>query len=204
MKLIANKPCSFGGLQFYIGDEVPVKLVTDVKTQEKLGVLSVVPDVEKGENKGEAQYGAGASCLYTQEQVEHKIAEAVADAVNNTIMEMEQRREAVEEGKLLEEEIEAHGGAVLIEVMRESDDGDSQVMEILAVQSEIRQVFSILQMNAEEGARMIAEVESENVLILLHVADSRKTIKDAARKQADKLFQKKTVDASGGESDPQE
>ena len=39
MRLIANKPCSFGGQQFYIGDEVPVNLVADAKMQEKYGVI---------------------------------------------------------------------------------------------------------------------------------------------------------------------
>ena len=36
MRLIANKPCSFGGRQFYIGDEIPANLVADAKTQEKM------------------------------------------------------------------------------------------------------------------------------------------------------------------------
>lgn len=42
MKLIAKKPCSFGGEQFYIGDEIPVELVKDPKTQEKYGSLVIV------------------------------------------------------------------------------------------------------------------------------------------------------------------
>lgn len=42
MKLIAKKPCSFGGEQFYIGDEIPVELVKDPKTQEKYGNLVIV------------------------------------------------------------------------------------------------------------------------------------------------------------------
>ena len=45
-----------------------------------------------------------------------------------------------------------------------------------------------MQMNAADGAAAIAGVKSENVLILLHAADSRKTIKDAAKKQADNIF----------------
>lgn len=39
MKLIAKKPCSFGGKQFFIGDEIPVEFVLDPKAQEKMGVL---------------------------------------------------------------------------------------------------------------------------------------------------------------------
>ena len=42
MKLIAKKPCSFGGERFYIGDEIPVNLVKEPKTQEKYGILSIL------------------------------------------------------------------------------------------------------------------------------------------------------------------
>lgn len=39
MKLFAKVPCSFGGKQFFIGDEVPAEVVLDPKAQEKRGVL---------------------------------------------------------------------------------------------------------------------------------------------------------------------
>ena len=42
MKLIAKKPCSFGGQQFYIGNEITTNLVADAKRQEKLGVITIV------------------------------------------------------------------------------------------------------------------------------------------------------------------
>ena len=42
IKLIAKKPCSFGGERFYIGDEIPVNLVKEPKTQEKYGILSIL------------------------------------------------------------------------------------------------------------------------------------------------------------------
>lgn len=44
MKLIAKQPCSFGGKRFYIGDEIPVELVLEPKTQEKYGKLAIVDD----------------------------------------------------------------------------------------------------------------------------------------------------------------
>lgn len=44
MKLIALKPCSFGGKKFYIGDEIPAEFVLDPQVQEKRGVLAIVPD----------------------------------------------------------------------------------------------------------------------------------------------------------------
>ena len=42
MKLIAKKPCSFGGERFYIGNEIPVELVQNPKTQEKFGILAIL------------------------------------------------------------------------------------------------------------------------------------------------------------------
>lgn len=90
--------------------------------------------------------------------------------------------------ELQEMEPGAYEGTVQISVKTASDGENEQITAIPAKPEEIRQVFSVLQMNAEEGARAIAEVASENVLILLHAADSRKTIKNAAKEQADKLF----------------
>lgn len=42
MKLIARKPCSFGGKQFFIGDEIPAEFVVNPVDQEKMGVLVCV------------------------------------------------------------------------------------------------------------------------------------------------------------------
>ena len=44
MKLIAKKPCSFGGKRFFIDDEIPADLVCDPATQEKYGTLAIVND----------------------------------------------------------------------------------------------------------------------------------------------------------------
>ena len=44
MKLIARKPCSFGGKKFYIGDEIPAEHVMNPNAQEKRGVLAIVAD----------------------------------------------------------------------------------------------------------------------------------------------------------------
>lgn len=40
MKLIAQKPCSFGGKKFFIGDEIPTEFVMDPAGQVKMGVLA--------------------------------------------------------------------------------------------------------------------------------------------------------------------
>lgn len=161
MRLIAKKPCSFGGRQFFVGDEIPTGLVADAKQQEKWGVVSIV--ATDGEASVE-QTGA----LFTQEQVDSMVAEAVAE--------------------LKQAEAGAYEGTVTISVFGESEGDNEQITVVPATPEEIQQVFTIMQMNADNGAKAITEVQNENVLILLHAVDSRKTIKDAAKKQADNLF----------------
>ncbi len=73
MRLIANKPCSFGGRKFYIGDEIPENLVADARLQEKMGIITIV-------NDGTGVSGGQSGPLFTQEQVEAMITEAVEEA----------------------------------------------------------------------------------------------------------------------------
>ena len=44
MELIAQKPCSFGGRKFFVGEKIPEGLVLDPKAQEKMGVLVIAAD----------------------------------------------------------------------------------------------------------------------------------------------------------------
>lgn len=44
MKLVANKPCSFGGKKYFIGEEIPTEVVVDPARLEKMGVLTVIRD----------------------------------------------------------------------------------------------------------------------------------------------------------------
>ena len=90
MRLIANKPCSFGGRKFYIGDEIPENLVADARLQEKLGVITIVNDVMgvSGEKPGS---------LFTQEQVEAMIAEAMDEAEKKRADQLAELQEHVAE-----------------------------------------------------------------------------------------------------------
>lgn len=187
MRLIANKPCSFGGRKFYIGNEIPENLVADARLQEKMGVITIVND-----NMGVS--GGQSGTLFTQEQVDKMLAEAVEEAVNNTITEMEQKQKELQEvlqqsaAERKEVDSEILMETVMIDIVIDSDGENEQHMKVWAKSEEIQQVFSIMQLNVDEGAKAIADVKSENVLILLHAADSRKTVKNAAKEQADKLF----------------
>ena len=161
MRLIAKKPCSFGGKKFFIGEEVPAYLVANPESQEKLGVLAI----GRGESEGVPVVATGT---FTQEQVNDMIAAAVAE--------------------LKETEDGAYEGVIMISVKGESD---GEMLAIPVTVEEVQQVFSIMQLTADEGTKAISDVKSENVLILLHAVDSRKTVKDAAKKQADNLFSTK-------------
>lgn len=122
--------------------------------------------------------------IFTQRQVEQIIAEAV----NNKVLEMEKKQKELQEAAgVLQEKGFLSEGTVIIPVKGSSDGDNEQQIAVQATPEEIQQVFSIMQMNSIDGAEAIAVVKSENVLMLLHAADIRKTIKDAAKKQADKL-----------------
>ena len=54
MKLIAKKPCSFGGKRFYIGDEIPAEVVLNPQEQEKMGRLSIVTDGAEVAHSGDS------------------------------------------------------------------------------------------------------------------------------------------------------
>ena len=75
MKLIAKKPCSFGGEKFYIGDGIPAGLVADPAVQEKRGILTIIKENEAVVDLGDV---SGKEGLFTREAVEVLIAEAVA------------------------------------------------------------------------------------------------------------------------------
>ena len=63
----------------------------------------------------------------------------------------------------------------------------AQVENLPMTESEIQLAASIMQMKADEAAKKIEDVYSDNVLIFLNACDSRSTVKSAAKKQAGKL-----------------
>lgn len=191
MKLMARKPCSFGGKKFFIGEEVPVYLVANPALQEKLGVITI----DKSENEKVPVVIAGT---FTQEQVDSIVAEAVEKAVAEIEKKREEQLAELQKyvAELEETELGTYDGTIQIVVKGVSEGENEQLTTVPARADEIQQVFSIMQMSAEEGAKEIAEVKSENVLILLHAIDSRKTIKNAAKEQADKLFS--VMEGAGG------
>lgn len=136
MILIAKKPCSFGGKQFFIGDEIPASYVLDPKAQETMGVLVIVnSDAESGPT--------GAVC--SQPIVLADPQMTICVHVDGNEMELEP-----------------------------TDDG-------------LQNIFNVLIGRAEDAEAIINQMDDEDSLRLLQLADSRKTVKALAEARAKAL-----------------
>ena len=174
MRLIAKKPCSYGGKKFFIGDEIPAELVVNIEREEKLGVISAAND--------EAGVPRQSGALYSQEQVDEMIANAVANADKGFTQ--EQVDEMIQSAVAELEPFDSDNAGFTVTVKGEGDN----VTAVSCSAEDIQSVVDVLQMNAEDGAKAVASVKSDSVLILLHALDTRATVKKAAQKQHDTLF----------------
>ena len=131
-KLIALKPCSFGGKKFYIGDEIPAEYVASPTAQEKLGVLTIV-------------------------NIEADVVE-----IDETIV--------IPETKL----------SIIVQ-------HDDKEMTLEPTDRGVQDVFTVLIGKATEAEGIIHKMDDADALILLHLADSRKTVKELAELRAKEL-----------------
>ena len=203
MKLIAKKRCSYGGRKFFAGDEIPADIVLNVEREEKLGVISIANDEAGVPEQPGALYSqeqvdemmadavANASKGFTQEQVDEMMADAVANASKGFTQEQvdEMIQSAVAELK----PFDSDNAGFTVTVKGEGDN----VTAVSCSAEDIQSVVDVLQMNADDGAKAVANVQSDSVLILLHALDTRATVKKAAQKQHDTLF---SADGNSNES----
>ena len=189
MKLIAKKRCSYGGRKFFAGDEIPADIVLNVEREEKLGVISIAND--------EAGVPEQSGALYSQEQVDKMMADAVANASKGFTQEQvdEMIQSAVAELK----PFDSDNAGFTVTVKGEGDNVTAVFRrgEASCRAEDIQSVVDVLQMNADDGAKAVANVQSDSVLILLHALDTRATVKKAAQKQHDTLF---SADGNSNES----
>ena len=174
MRLIAKKPCSYGGKKFFIGDEIPAELVVNIEREEKLGVISAAND--------EAGVPEQSGALYSQEQVDEMIADAVANADKGFTQ--EQVDEMIKSAVAVLEPFASDHAGFTVTVKGEGDN----VTAVSCSAEDIQSVVDVLQMNADDGAKAVTSVQSDSVLILLHALETRATVKKAALKQHDTLF----------------
>ena len=138
MILIAKKPCSFGGKQFFIGDEIPASYVLDPKAQEAMGVLTIVKsDAVSGDT------GATATCVKPIVLADPQMT-------------------------------------ICVHV-------DGNEMELEPTDNGLQDIFNVLIGRADDAEAIINEMDDEDALILLHLADGRKTVKALAEARAKAL-----------------
>ena len=182
MRLIAKKPCCFGGRKYYIGEEIPLEYVANPKLQKEFGIIDII----KNDNGRIPDEQSGI--LYTQQQVD--------EAVRNARIEEAEKYTAA----LEEIEPEASEKTVQIAIKTGSDGNNDQIMAIPATPGQIQQTFEIMQLNADKASGAIADVKDENVLTMLALVDSRSTVKKAAKNKLDNLSlsEGKNNDAGNG------
>lgn len=74
--------------------------------------------------------------------------------------------------------------------------GEAEPFAVALTNEQIVDVFTVLQMNADDAAKAIGEMTEENPLIVIHRIDERKTVKKAAEARAKEI----TEAAEGGET----
>lgn len=183
MQYLCRKQLPVGGGTYRPGEIIPDGVILSERALalEKMGYISKVEPKALFEEDGRP------ASFYTQEEVDAMVSEAVTLAKAEAEKEWGGRVAGLQgsAARLDETGLGVYDGTVAISVQGAHD---GQYTAIPASAEEIQQVFAIMQLNAEEGAKAVADVRSENVLILLHAADSRKTVKNAAKEQADKLL----------------
>lgn len=64
---------------------------------------------------------------------------------------------------------------------------DGEVLNVELTEGEVQHVFCIMQMNVENATEEIQKIQGEDELIVIHAADSRKSVQKAAKEQASSL-----------------
>lgn len=130
MKLIAQKPCNFGGKKFYCGMEIPAELVLNPNAQAKMGVLAIVPD--------------DARTTPSVDVTETSPVETMTVVIH-------------------------------------AEEGD---MPLNLTAEGLQAVVDVLTSNVEDAEPIVAAMNDGDALILLHLTDTRKTVKTAAEARA--------------------
>lgn len=191
MEYVCTKSLSLAGRTYHPGDMIPDGVVLGSRAG-KLKSNGYIADIGTGSGtlKDGEVIPQGTKILYTNEEMERMLAEAVEEAVNNTVAELQQKQEELVKytAELGEFPPEAYVGTFMVPVKTEdSGDGNAQYISLPMTPEGVVQAVSVMQSKANEGVEMVSSITDENVLILIHALDSRVTVKNAAKKQAGTL-----------------
>lgn len=146
MKLIAQKPCSFGGKQFYIGDEIPSEYVLNPTAMVNYGVIAIIEENDSGADSGNGSE-SGSECKTFNNIIIPDVTMSILVRTENGV-----------------------------ETLEPTDEG-------------IQDIFTVLIGKATEAEAVINQMDDADALILLHMADARKSVKAAAEARAKALSQ---------------
>ena len=178
MQWLCKKMLAIGGKSFCPGDIIPEGVIFP----ERSGKLLRSGHISKINPEAEQGFVFGGEKMFPESKVKEMIAHEVAEAEQKKDSQMKELKEYIAE---LQEMPSVSDGVIQLEIKGAADELAASVS---IKTEEVQQVFSIMQLNAEEGVKAINAVKSEDVLLLLHATDSRKTIQNAARERAEKLF----------------
>lgn len=130
-RLIALKPCSFGGKKFYIGDEIPAEFVSNPSAQVQMGTIASV-------------------------EVESEVV------IEDTIV--------IPEPTL----------SIIVKK-------DDEELTLEPTDKGIQAVFNVLIGKTTDAEAIISKMDDEDALILLHLSDSRRTVREMAETRAKEL-----------------
>lgn len=74
-------------------------------------------------------------------------------------------------------------GMVRVPVMQ----GTDEEVDVLITKDDAALIFGLMQETAEKAIMEVNEINDENILIVIHATDSRKSVKNAAKERASSL-----------------
>lgn len=102
MKLVAQKPCSFGGKKYFIGNEVPVDEVLNPKMHVAMGTLAILEEeaeAQQADAKITVRVGHGENEVYIN--VTPEGLQAVVDVLSASAKDAEPIIEQMTDGDAL-------------------------------------------------------------------------------------------------------
>lgn len=147
---ICTKSCNFGGVAYSVGDAIPFEAVLPSRERALIKQGFIAP----ADNK------ADANAL--QEENENLRARVV---------ELEKAAASAPESPTGDEN-EQKG--IVIPITAKGG-----LLELLMQPGDIIKAVATMQLNAEEAAKAVGEIEKEETLILIDALDTRKTVKNA-------------------------
>ena len=144
-----TKACTFGGVAYSVGDAIPFEAVLPSRERALIKQGFIAP----AEKTSDAKLQAENEILTT------RIAALEKAAKGNP--------------KSPTEDENAQKSIVIPIKVKEG------ILELIMMPEDIVKAVTTMQLNAEEAARAVGEIEKEETLILIDALDTRKTVKTA-------------------------